>query len=276
MLDATRIRPMRQPGTLPQRVPTLAEASSQLGKLELQDFSDALEDTALQVSLTRRAVRVYQTGEMAVNDFLLNSVSSLQPVAKKASSFLKGLRNLALRTGVAVAGPIGLAGLAGFLGYQGSKELAEGIREKDPDAAINGTRTMFLGAESAALAAHTGGAVFNTAATSAAAGVAKAVALPLGIIHIGIDLTQGAVETAKAVKAKDGHALVDGLATFGTGAAWATGLVAGPLVAMPLAAAMIVAKSVNKRHAKKAAKKQQQELEQPAPELLYLFDATGV
>ncbi len=220
--------------------------------LDLEELGDAVDQTADTVSRARRAAHIYTSGESVLNDFLVNLQNNTPLKGLRLGNLLRKGRALALKAGLGLAGPIGLVALAGFLGTQGSKELAEGVRNKDADIALDGTRSLLLGAETAGLAAGMA-ATLPHAAFRVAGQVAKTAAVPLGIAHIGVDIAQGTTQTVKGVRGKDKHATINGLATLGTGIAWGAGMVAGPLVGLSIAGVMAGVKFFNNRRARKKA-----------------------
>lgn len=218
----------------------------------LDDLEEAVDQTVDTVSRARRAAHIYTSGESVLNDFLITLKNSTPLKRLNVGNLLRRGRGLAVKAGLGVVGPIGLVALAGFLGTQGSKELAEGVRNKDADIALDGTRSLLLGAETAGLAAGMA-TTLPHAAFRVAGQVAKTAAVPLGIAHIGVDLAQGTARTVKGVRAKDKHATINGLATLGTGIAWGAGMVAGPLVGLSIAGVMAGVKFFNNRRARKKA-----------------------
>lgn len=243
----------------------------------IDDFAEGVEQVARRVSLGRRAVEVYAAGETAVSEFFLNSTGAVTSPIVAGKDLLGRAKAFLLKTGLAAVGPLGLSALAGFLGVQGVREARNGIQTKNANKALEGTSTALLGAESGALAAHAASGVWSSPMVGAIGQVGRAAALPLAVAHIGVDLAQGGLQTARGLKAKDGHTLTDGLTSLGLGGAWAVGFATGPIVAAPLAAAMLAIKCVNNRKArKKTAQAHKERLAKPEAHPTHLMSEHSV
>lgn len=184
----------------------------------------------------RAATRQYTVGESVLNDFVVGAIEMAGSGASTATELLKTGKDLALKSGLGIAGPIGLGVLAVCLGVDGGKEIAEGLKERDAGKSLDGTRTSLLGAEAANFAV---GSLFKEMAGKAAFG--------LGVAHIVVDAASGCVKLASGIKSKNKHQIVDGVSDLGLAAAWTVGMVTGPTIALPIAVAAVGVKIVNGR-----------------------------
>ncbi|MBI3924544.1 MAG: hypothetical protein HY319_03315 [Armatimonadetes bacterium] len=97
-----------------------------------------------------------------------------------------------LMTGAVVAGVVGSVAVGAALTVLGTRQLKQGIEEKNPEAIMEGSGAIIVGARSGLTAASLADIVTNSPAIDALASVAHVALAPLGVAHGALDVAMGA------------------------------------------------------------------------------------
>ena len=224
-----------------------------------------IEEAAEAIS---RGRRWYLVGESAVNDFLVGGTEIAQQQGPgPLKKLMMGVKDTFLSSnaaaGLAVGGAVGAVLACGWLLKNGVKQVVKGVTERKPADVLHGTREIFLGAESGVLATQLAGFAAGGGALATASKVAGQMALPLALIHVGVDSSEGAYLLVQAGETKNVHTAISGLCKMGQAAGWMTALAApGPGLAIgaTFMAADYVNDKVRQRRAKKALEAAKQDL----------------
>ena len=221
------------------------------GSLQLASNFNESGFQSEDLSILRRFGRHFVSGEGIVNDVLVGTGELLKKSVAGLSEYIKPLKSFALKSGLALLGPIGLGAAACLLAADGPREAIEGFQERDFVKGLEGTRSTLLAAEALSMASQMAFSISPGMVTQVAGVVGKALAPPLMVAQICVDAGQGIAKLARSHKTKNKHLMVDGLTDLGMATALTLGVALGPAVSVPLAGAVLVGKFLNNRLEKK-------------------------
>jgi hypothetical protein len=219
----------------------------------------------------------YEIVEMGYNDIMSGSVCA---ATKAKKGLFKGaldgtvellgkptkqaLLKLAQSGALKLLGGIGIAATAGvgvWLGALGKEQLKQANARQDREQAWNGSRSLFLGAESVAASLAISGHMISGPIGAAAGALARAVAAPFACVHGVIDVAQGVDHLNDGVRAKDGLRVTEGLSEIGMGIGWlAAAFCPIPVVVGSAAVCLAVKLGVALLKSRRARKAKAQEL----------------